>query len=110
MAEHKNMKEYHGQIREALDDNYLRKTLDKFAVDYKAARINVFAGKDVDAMIKEVADIKDESAARMQELYEQFKAQAEKKGMHVHFAKTAEEANSIIAKIAKDNNVHNIIK
>ena len=41
MAEHKNMKEYHGQIQEALDDKFLRKTLDKFAVDYKANRARI---------------------------------------------------------------------
>ena len=110
MAEHKNMKEYHGQLREALEDDFLRKTLDKFAVDYKASRANIFAGKDVAGMISEVADIKDASGAHLMELYEQFKEQAEKRGLKVHFAKTADEANKIIAQIAKDNDVHNIIK
>ena len=33
MADAKNMKEYHGQIQEALDDKFLRATLDKFAVE-----------------------------------------------------------------------------
>ena len=39
MADAKNMKEYHGQIQEALDDKFLRATLDKFAVEYKANRV-----------------------------------------------------------------------
>ena len=110
MAEHKNMKEYHGQIQEALDDKFLRKTLDKFAVDYKANRARIFQGWDVPELIKDVADIKDNAAQHMMELYEQFKAEAEKRGVHVHLAADAAEANRIIARIGKDNNCKTIIK
>jgi len=110
MAEHKNMKEYHGQIQEALDDKFLRATLDKFAVDYKANRARIFEGWDVPELINDVANIKDNAAQHMMELFEQFKAEAEKRGVHVHLAATGEEANRIIARIAKDNNCKNIIK
>ncbi len=110
MADAKNMKEYHGQIQEALDDKFLRATLDKFAVEYKANRTRIFEGMDVDELIKEVADIKDNAAQHMMELFAQFKAEAEKRGVHVHLASTGAEANRIIAKIAKENNCHNIIK
>ena len=110
MAEHKNMKEYHGQIQEALDDKFLRKTLDKFAVDYKANRARIFQGWDVPELVKDVADIKDNAAQHMMELYEQFKAEAEKRGVHVHLAADAAEANRIIARIGKDTNCKTIIK
>ena len=110
MAEHKNMKEYHGQIREALDDAFLRKTLDKFAVDYKANRARIFQGWDVPELIKDVADIKDNAAQHMMELYEQFKKEAEKRGVHVHLAADAAEANRIIARIGKDTNCKTVIK
>ena len=110
MAEHKNMKEYHGQIREALDDAFLRKTLDKFAVDYKANRARIFQGWDVPELIKDVADIKDNAAQHMMELYEQFKKEAEKRGVHVHLAADAAEANRIIARIGKDHNCKTVIK
>ncbi len=110
MADAKNMKEYHGQIQEALDDKFLRATLDKFAVEYKANRTRIFDGMDVDGLIKEVADIKDNAAQHMMELFAQFKAEAEKRGVHVHLASTGAEANRIIAKIAKENNCRNIIK
>ena len=110
MAEHKNMKEYHGQIQEALDDKFLRKTLDKFAVDYKANRARIFQGWDVPALVNEVADIKDNAAQHMMELFEQFKAEAEKRGVHVHLAADGAEANRIISKIAKDNDCKTIIK
>ena len=110
MADAKDMKEYHGQIQEALDDKFLRATLDKFAVEYKANRTRIFEGMDVDGLIKEVADIKDNAAQHMMELFAQFKTEAEKRGVHVHLASTGAEANRIIAKIAKENNCHNIIK
>ena len=110
MAEHKNMKEYHGQIKEALDDKFLRKTLDKFAVDYKANRARIFQGWDVPGLVSEVADIKDNAAQHMMELFEQFKAEAEKRGVHVHLAADGAEANRIISKIAKDNDCKTIIK
>ena len=110
MADVKNMKEYHGQIQEALDDKFLRATLDKFAVEYKANRVRIFDGMDVDGLVSEVADIKDNAAQHMMELFEQFKAEAEKRGVHVHLASTGAEANRIIAKIAKENNCKNIIK
>ncbi len=110
MAENKTMKEYHGQIQEALHDQFLRKTLDKFAVEYKASRARIFEGIDVKGLIHEVAEIKDNAAKHMSELYEQFKAEAEKRGVHVHLAKTAEDANRIISKIASDNHCKNIIK
>ena len=110
MAEHKNMKEYHGQIQEALDDMFLRKTLDMFAVDYMANRARIFQGWDVPELIKDVADIKDNAAQHMMELYEQFKAEAEKRGVHVHLAADAAEANRIIARIGKDTNCKTIIK
>ncbi len=110
MAENKTMKEYHGQIKEALNDQFLRKTLDKFAVEYKASRARIFEGIDVKGLIHEVAEIKDNAAKHMSELYEQFKTEAEKRGVHVHLAKTAEDANRIISKIASDNHCKNIIK
>ncbi len=110
MAEARTMKQYHGEIQEALDDGFLRKTLDKFAVEYKANRERIFSGIDVRGLISEVADIKDNAAQHMMELYEQFKAEAEKRGVHVHFAKTASDANRIISQIAKDNGCKNVIK
>ena len=65
---------------------------------------------DVDGLINNVADIKDDAAQHMMELFAQFKVEAEKRGVHVHLASTGAEANRIIAKIAKENNCHNIIK
>ncbi len=101
---------YHREIDEALHDDFLRKTLDKFAVAYRASRATVFQEVDEQALVKQVADAKDYACQHMEELYAQFKAEAEKRGVHVHRAETAEEANRIIARIAKENNVRKVLK
>ncbi|MBQ7738889.1 MAG: lactate utilization protein [Desulfovibrionaceae bacterium] len=102
--------EYHNRIDEALHDEFLRKTLDKFAVEYRASREKIFQEVDERGLIKQIADNKDYACQHMNELYEQFKANAEKRGVHVHLAKDAAEARSIIAKIARQNGVKRIVK
>jgi L-lactate utilization protein LutB len=99
-------KEYHGQIDEALHDQQLRKTLDKYAVTYRENRAKVMRDVDEKGLIHAIAEFKDEAAAHMDELYEQFKREAEKRGVHVHLAKDAAEANQIISDIGKKYNVY----
>lgn len=104
------LSDYRKKIDEALSDDFLRKTLDTFAVSYKANRESVFKEVDERGLIRQIADAKDDACKHMEELYEQFKAEAEKRGVHIHRAKDAKEANNIIVKIAKDNNVKRVIK
>lgn len=106
----KNYAEYHKQIDEALEDKFLRNTLDTFAVAYRANRETIFKEVDERGLIAQIADAKDDACKHMEELYAQFKEQAEKRGVHVHRAATAEEANAIIARIAKENNVKRVAK
>jgi len=101
---------YAHEIEEALKDGFLRRTLDKFAVEYRAGRDRVFAEVDERALIQRIADVKDDAARHMEELYEKFRAEAEKRGAIVHRAKDAAEAREIIAQIAKENDVHKIVK
>ena len=102
--------EYHKMIAEALDDEFLRRTLDKFAVDYRASRDKVFAEVDGADLIRRIADRKDWAAQHLEELYEQFKTEAERRGVVVHRAATAVEAREIVAQIAAENNVTRIVK
>ena len=46
----------------------------------------------------------------MKDLFDEFKSHAEKAGVQVHVAHDAQEANTIIARIAADNQVRHIIK
>lgn len=102
--------EYRKQLDEALGDKFLRATLDSFAVAYRANRETIFREVDEHGLIAQIAEVKDDACRRMEELYTQFKEQAEKRGVRVHRAATAAEANAIIAGIAKENNVRRVVK
>ena len=105
-----NLKEYREELRESLDNDFLRTTLDNFAVAYRAGRTNAFKGMDVKGLISDIAASKDEAAANFQALYKEFKDNAEAAGVHVHFAKDGDEANRIIARIAKEADCKKIVK
>lgn len=106
----KTLSDYRQQIDSALQDDFLRRTLDTFAVAYRANREAVFKDVDERALIKKIADTKDDAAKHLDELYAQFKTEAEKRGVHVHMAKDAKEACEIVARIAKENNVKSVVK
>ena len=101
---------YRGKVAAALDDTFLRRTLDKFAVEYRASRDKVFGEVDGPALIRRIADTKDWCARHLEELYAQFKAEAEKRGVVVHRAADAAEAREIVARIAAENGVKRIVK
>ena len=106
----KSLSDYRKQIDEALQDDFLRRTLDTIAVSYRANREAVFQEVDERGLIAQIAEAKDYACQHMEELYQQFKEQAEKRGVHVHRAATAKEANEIIARIAKENDVKRVVK
>lgn len=110
MQEAKDLNEYREHIKTALQNDFQRQALDKFAKAYPVSRANAFKGLDTQAMIDEVARIKDAGLAKLDALYEEFKRKAEANGVHVHLAKTAHEANEIIARIAQENGVKKIVK
>ncbi len=106
----RDIKNYRTDLSAALEDTFQRRALDKFAVDYRASRERIYAGLNDRELIAEVAARKDESVKHLDELYEQFKTEAEKRGVHVHLAKDAADANRIIAKIAEDNGCKMAVK
>lgn len=106
----KNLSDYRKQIDGALQDEFLRRTLDTFAVAYRANREAVFKEVDEAGLIKQIADAKDDACKHMEELFQKYKAEAEKRGVIVHRAADADEANRIVLQIAKANNVKRVIK
>lgn len=106
----KNLGEYKDHIHEALDNEFQRSAIDKFAQAYPVGRAKAFDGMDVRELVADIAAAKDEAISRMGELYEQFKREAEKAGIHVHLAKNAGEANEMIANIAKKTGCKKIVK
>ena len=112
MTEQKSesLKDYKKRLDAALDNDFLRQAMDKFAIAYPQARKAAFEGMDVDAMVDEVAGIKADATLNNAALLSQFIRKAEAAGAVVHRAATAEEANAIINRIAKDTNSRNVIK
>ncbi len=106
----KNLSDYNKELREALDNTFLRGAMEKFATAYPVGRANAFREYDVNALIDEVAKVKDAGISRLNELYAEFKAKAEANGIKVHWAKDGDEANEIVARIAKENSCKKIVK
>jgi iron-sulfur cluster protein len=84
--------------------------MDKFARAYPQGRANAFAGLDAQALIAEVVASKDSAMGRMEELYQEFKKNAEAAGAHVHLARTAAEATDIITRIAREEGCSRVVK
>ena len=105
-----DMKTYKKKLKESLDDPFLRTTLDNFGSSYKLSRAKAFENLDFDNLRNQIAEGKDASILCLEELFGTFKVNAEKAGAVVHFARDAEEANTIIASIASQNRVRNIVK
>lgn len=110
MQSAKDLKSYRNEVRAALDSDFLRTAMDNFAVAYRTSRANAFAGMDVHGLIDDIVQLKDRSVADVQGLYARFKERAQDLGIHVHLAATAEEANAVIARIAKENGVKKVVK
>lgn len=110
LKQNETLKEYKNRIDNALENQFLRSAMDKFAVAYRESRKNAFAGMDAEGLIAEVAEIKRSAIKNNQKLFEEFKSAAEKNNIHVHLAATAQDANEIIARIAKETGSKKIIK
>ena len=64
----KSLSDYRKQIDEALQDDFLRRTLDTFAVSYRANREAVFQEVDERGLIAKIAEAKDYACQHMEEL------------------------------------------
>lgn len=107
---HESLKSYKHRLGDALDNRFLRQAMDNFAVAYRASRENAFAGMDVDALVRQVADIKASAIANHPALLAQFTRQAAAHGIQMHMAETAEDANRIISEIAQKTGSRKIVK
>ena len=110
MPEAKSLKTYRKECQESLDNEYLRSALDKFAVAYRVGRDNAFSEIDVEQLVSDVADMKDETLKSLDHYLEQFTRQAEEAGVVVHYAKEADEANAIINEIGLKAGCRKVIK
>ena len=106
----KDLKDYRKDVATAMENEFQRKAMDKFAVAYRTSRANAFADLDAEELIADIGKIKDHALGRLDRLYEQFRKNAEAAGIRVHMAASAAEANAVILDIARENGVTRIIK
>ncbi len=105
-----DLKSYRKTLKQALQNQFLSKTLDNFAASSTTSRTAVYAEMDFETLRSDIARSKDESIGNLDEIIEKFTERAREAGITVHFARTAIEANSIIASIAKAGRVKKIVK
>ena len=110
MANKESFSQYRSRVRDSLGNQFLRTAMDNFAAAYRSAREKAFSGFDTDDLIAQVAKIKSGAIADHERLIRQFTENAEKKGITVHWADTADDANRIIAEIAEQTGSEKIIK
>ena len=75
-----DIKSYKMRLKEALEDEFLRKALDTFNTVYRENRPIVYQGIDFDGIKEEIAAGKDAALSRLTELFEEFKTKAEAAG------------------------------
>lgn len=105
-----DLKTYRNELKKAIENAFLRDTLDNFSSAYKESRAAAFAGMDLESLVREIARSKDASVSGLEELFLTFKVHAESAGIQVHSAGNASEANAVICDIARSHGVRNIIK
>ncbi|MCG8566718.1 MAG: LUD domain-containing protein, partial [Desulfobacterales bacterium] len=108
--ETENLKTYKKRVDAALDNEFLRQAMDKFAIAYPQARATAFGEMDIEGLVREVAAIKARAMADNPRLLEEFIKNAQAAGAVVHRAETADQANEIIARIARESQGRRIIK
>ena len=106
----KTLKSYRAEIREAMQEPFQRKALENFTTAYRQGRQKNFAGIDLPALVENISEIKDEASERQTELFQQFRREAEARGVRVHLARTAREANDLVEQIAAENGCRRVVK
>jgi iron-sulfur cluster protein len=103
-------KELKDEIQKSLENKFLRKSMNNFALAYRQGHAKAYSGLDKDKLVSDVVEVKDNALNDMAALSDKFAKKAGSKGMKVHFAKNAQEANQIIADIAKETGTQKIVK
>lgn len=94
----------------ALQDLELRKSFHG-AMDFlQEKRRTAFSELPLEDLRQHGADIRRSVLKRLPELLEELETQCTNNGIQVHWAETAEEACELVANIAKDNEVKNVVK
>jgi iron-sulfur cluster protein len=106
----RDFRTYKKQIKEALQDQFMRSALDKFNMQYRENRPKIYDGVHFEGIRDEIANGKDQAIPVLMSLFDAFKKHAEAAGAIVHLARDAAEANEMILQIAAEQGVKKIVK
>lgn len=98
------------EIRSALDNATLGKTLGNFCKSYPNRREKSYEGVDFKETRKKIAEVKSYAADHIDEMIEDFTKNCEARGGHVYHAKSGEDAMEWIKNLVKEKGVKSIVK
>ena len=98
------------EIRAALDNSTLARTLGNFCKTYPAKRENAYAGIDFEATRDRIREVKSYAADHVDEMIEEFTENCQKRGGVVFHAHSADEAMEWIRNLVKEKGVKSIVK
>ena len=98
------------EIRAALDNTTLARTLGTFCKTYPAKREKAYEGVDFEATRNKISEVKRYAADHVDEMIADFTKNCEASGGHVIVAKSKTEAMEKIRALVKEKNVKTIVK
>ena len=103
-------KEFKDSVSRAVHNATLTTALGKFSEAYKVNRAKAYEGIDFEALRQNIADRKAFAASHIDLLAASFKIKAEALGAKVFLADSPDKVKEYILKVARDNNVKNVVK
>lgn len=98
------------RLKHALESPNLEQALERALGAFRERRAASFAPGEFLRLRQDLVERKNAALDHLPELVQQFKEEAEKVGAEVHFAKDAEEARRIVARLAKERGVRLAVK
>ncbi len=102
--------EFKDSIETALHNPNLTGALGRFSEAYRISRAKAYEGIDFEAVRDRIAEVKGNASSRFEELAEQFKANAERRGAKVFRTSDPAEVKRYILDLAKAQNVQAVVK
>ncbi|MCI0477175.1 MAG: LUD domain-containing protein [Anaerolineales bacterium] len=102
---------FHERVDDALHDQILRVALERTTARFQSLRVTGMGSlPDADAVRDRVRLIRAHTLSRLDAYLEEFAANAERAGAHVHFAPDAKALNRIVAEIVRTHQVKSVVK
>lgn len=98
------------EIRQKINDAFLRRALANFAAQYPVARARAFEGEDFDKLRDRISSARESSIPRLPELVELFRKNAETSGATVHVCADAAAARDTILAIIRHKGADLLVK